>query len=177
LICRLKPFTAIPTQVWQHRGDDLGSGCVAAEGALTCTPWTNGRTASSISWAIRIPSRRAASGEPVWAMAQQDLLGHGNAQVVFHELRVAQAGERPDAGDNGNPMASMRSRKLSSRRRSKTGWVMAYSAPASTLKANRRSSCSMSARRVGGHADGEVGAGPDGVGAYVEAHDSADGRC
>src|SRR6185437_11226331 len=34
--------------------------------------------------------------------AQHDFFRHGYAQVVFHEFRVAQAGERPNAGDHRN---------------------------------------------------------------------------
>ena len=59
-----------------------------------------GRTASSISWAMRMPSLRAASGVVGLGHAQHDFFGHGDAQIVLHELRVAQAGERPDAGDD-----------------------------------------------------------------------------
>ena len=37
--------------------------------------------------------------------AQHDFLGHGDAEVVLHEFGVAQAGEWPDAGDDGDAEA------------------------------------------------------------------------
>jgi len=73
----------------------------------------------------------------------------------LHELGVAQAGQRPDAAMTGMLNSLMRSRKFSSRRRSKTGWVMAYSAPPRFVL-NRRSSFSMQARLDWRDTDGEV---------------------
>jgi len=93
---------------------------------------------------MRIALAAGGVGRAGLGHAQQDLLGHGDAQVVFHELRVAQAGERPDAGDNGNPMALDAFEKALQQAQVEDGWVMAYSAPASTLYLKRRSSCSMS---------------------------------
>jgi len=72
-------------------------------------------------------------------------------------------------GDDGNAMALNALRKFSSRRRSKTGWVMAYSAPASTLKAKRRNSCSMSGTPGLRRHRGEVGADAMALGSDVEA--------
>ena len=64
----------------------------------------------------------------------------------------------------------MRSRKISSRRRSKTGWVMAYSrAGLDFVGKAAQLLLNVGHAGVGGHADGEVGAGADGVGADVEA--------
>ena len=65
---------------------------------------------------------------------------------------------------------SMRLRKTSSRRRSKTGWVMAYSrAGLDFVVEAAQFVLDVGHAGIGGDADGEVGAGADGVGADVEA--------
>ncbi len=35
-------------------------------------------------------------------MRSHDLVRHGDAQIVLHEFRIAQAGQRPDARNDGN---------------------------------------------------------------------------
>ena len=83
-------------------------------------------------------------------------------------LRRLVSGQMPAI--TGMRKLSMRLRKSSSRRRSKTGWVMAYSAPASTLYCEAAQFVlDVGHAGIGRDADGEVGAGADGIGADVEA--------
>jgi len=60
----------------QHAGDDFGGHVVKAEGGADLDALDIGDgTASSISWAISMPSARAASGVSAWAMRSNDFLG------------------------------------------------------------------------------------------------------
>jgi len=59
--------------------------------------------------------------------------GHEEAQVVLHVLGIAAAGERPDAGDDGNAVGLDAFKEIFQQAQIEDRRVMAYSAPASTL--------------------------------------------
>ena len=76
--------------------------------------------------------------------ALENRVRHRDAQFVLHELGIAHADQRPDAGDHRNPAVLDALAGMSpAGARSKTGWVTAYSAPASTLYSKRRISSSI----------------------------------
>ena len=105
-------------------------------GAATWAPCTRSATAASISRAIRTPSARASSFPPALAArirstTASGTLTPGTSLARNSALRSETSGQIP--ATIGMRKLSTRARKRSSWSRSNTGWVIAYSAPASTL--------------------------------------------
>ena len=126
---------------------------------------------------------RAASGVSAWAMRSMISSGIGDAQVVFHELGVAQAGERPDAGDDRNAERLDAVEEFLEQAKVED-WLRdgVFCARLDLVGKAAQFVFDIGYAGVGGDADGEVGRGGDGVGANVEpviesAHDvdEADG--
>ena len=116
-------------------------------GADTWAPCTRSATATSISREIRTPSASASSLPPALAArirstTASGTLTPGTSLARNSAFRSDTRGQMPAM--MGMRKLSIRLRKRSSWSRSNTGWVMAYSAPASTFYANRLSSRSKS---------------------------------
>ncbi len=137
-----------------------------------------GRTASSISCAISTPSRRAASGVSALCHAQHDLFGHGDAQVVLHELGIAQAGQRPDAGDHRNAELLDALEKALEQAQVEDGLSDGvFRAGLNFVLEAAQLVLDVGHAGIGGHGDGEVGAGADGVASRCRGRDSGGARC
>ena len=138
-------------------------------GALTCTPCTIPRASSSISRAImhafgpRMLAVGAGGGHPL-----QNLIRYRDPQFVAHELGIAHAGERPDAGKDRDAG--------SARRGGETLQQPHVEDRLSDREAVRRPRTSLEApnllvdvgdARIGADSDDERGSRADGVGADV----------
>ena len=114
-------------------------------GADTCTPCTSGRTRSSISRAIAIPSATACSLDFAFALRIRAMIAAGTTTpgtslARNSALRTETSGQMPGDDRDARVLdASRGSARAAST--SNTGCVIAYSAPASTFHSKRLSSC------------------------------------
>ena len=101
--------------------------------------------------------------------AQHDLFRHGHAQIVLHEFGIAQAGQRPDAGDHRNAESFDATEELLQQAqvedRLRDGVLAAR---LDLVLEAAQLMFDVGHAGIGRDADGEVGGGPDGIGADVE---------
>ena len=104
--------------------------------------------------------------------------GMETRKLVFHEFSIAQAGERPDAGDHRNAVAldALQKDFKQAQVEDRLGDGV-LGAGLDFVGEAAQFLLDVGHAGVGGHADGEVGAGADRVGADVEAVIQAGARC
>ena len=102
--------------------------------------------------------------------AEHDFFGHGDAEVILHELGVTQAGEWPDAGNDGDAEALDALEKILEQAKVKDG-LCDGELGASLDLVLEAAEFVLDIRRagIGGDADGEVGGSADRVSPDVEA--------
>src|SRR6185437_1188834 len=101
--------------------------------------------------------------------AFKDGVGHGDAELVLHELGVANAGQRPDAGKHWNPVVFNASQKLLKQVNVKDGlgygiicarFHFVFKAPHFLVNVHNAG--------VRAHADDKFGPSTDGIAANIE---------
>ena len=153
----------------QDAGDDFGGEDVAAEGGADLDALDQGADGFEHLLGDEDAFAFGGVGGIGLGHAQHDLLGHGDAQVVFHELGVAQAGEGPDAGDDGDAELGDALEEALEEAEVEDGLGDGVLRAGLDLVAEAAEFVlDVGHAGVGGDADGEVGAGADGVGADVE---------
>ncbi len=154
----------------QDVGDDFGGDGIAAEGSADLDALHEG--AHGFEHLLCDEDAFFAGGVGCVGLghAQHDFFRHGDAQIVLHELGIAQAGERPDAGDDGDAeFADALEEDFEEAQVEDRLGDGVLGAGLNFVAEAAEFVLDIGHAGIGGDADGEVGAGADGVGADVES--------